>query len=234
VLPKVRGMKRGEAGKHQRTHGRWMRPSERLVFFVLLDRADNSDCTIPAFMTPSLPQLAEAIGYSPSAAAEALSHLEKHGWLERSRSKGGRGRKSKYRLDAGGACDAASPTACLRPPKQSDGSDGLPEKQSDGSDQKQSDESCSNPRSDPVPDEGHRRGRVDRGEPDWSLYRQIIRIVHADPRGGLHRDELAEKCGVPPRGKAIGQALAITYRRGHIDYCGQYVVKVIPKEQWPA
>jgi hypothetical protein len=153
-------MRRSDAGKHLRTHGRWMRPSERIVFLILLERSDNTDCSVPAWITPSLAQLADAAGCTVSTTAEALSHLEKHGWLTRARSKGGRGQKSGYQLTAGQPCGAASPASCLRPPKQSDGSDSLTEKQSDGSEQKQSDGSWSNRRSNAVSDVGHRRGRV--------------------------------------------------------------------------
>jgi hypothetical protein len=79
-------MRRGEAAKHQREHGRWMRKSERLVFFVLLERSDNYTCTVPDFMTPSLAQLAAEAGCWTSTAAEAITHLEKHGWIIRKRS----------------------------------------------------------------------------------------------------------------------------------------------------
>src|SRR5438046_1316600 len=113
-------MRRGEGGKHLRTRGRWMRPSERIVFLILLERSDNTTCSVPSFMTPSLTQLADAARYSNSATAEALTHLERHGWVTGARG-GGRGRKSGYQLADGHECQAGSPATCLRPPKQSDG-----------------------------------------------------------------------------------------------------------------
>ena len=156
-------MRRAEGGKHLRANGRWMRPSERIVFLTLLERSDNGDCSIPAFVTPSIAQLADATGYTASAATEALRHLEKHGWVIRQRSPGGRGHKSAYQLGAGNTCEADSPAACLRPPKQSDGSDGLAQKQSDGSYKKLSDEPTHNRRPNAVSGVGHRRGEVKEG-----------------------------------------------------------------------
>jgi helix-turn-helix protein len=201
-----------------------MRPSEKIVWLILLERSDNANCTVPAFMTPSLAQLSDAVGYSRSTTAEALAHLERHGWIYRERSKGGRGHKTGYRLTAGEPCEAG----CLESLKQSDGPDCLPEKQSDGPDQKQSDLTSPNPRSDPVSDVGHRRGRVKEGtasQPDWTLIQRLVRIVHNDPCGGLHRGELAEKLGMPAHGEALTTALMIAYRKKQIDFCRQYVVK---------
>jgi hypothetical protein len=64
--------------------------------------------------------------------------------------------------------------------------------------------------------------------PDWSLIRQLVRIVHADPCGGLHREALAERLHLPVRGRCLGDALGVAYRNKKIDFCGQYVVKPIP------
>jgi hypothetical protein len=50
------------------------------VFLTLLERSDNGDCKVPNFLTPSLVKLADEIGYSKSATAAALAHLELHGW----------------------------------------------------------------------------------------------------------------------------------------------------------
>ena len=82
-------MRRGEAWKPLRERGGWMRLSERAIFFALLERSDNGDCSIPAHMTPSLVQLAEACCCSVSTVKLALNHLEWHGWITRKRSKGG-------------------------------------------------------------------------------------------------------------------------------------------------
>ena len=219
-------MNRNELGKHRREHGQWMRPSERIVFLILLERSDNADCTIPAFMTLSLAELADSAGYTISAAAEALTHLERHGWLTRTRSKGGKGHKTSYRLAAGGQCAATSPAVCLRPPKQSGGAECLASKQSDGADLKQSDEPSENRRSVPVSDEGiNEGGKVNRDRPDWPLIRQIIRAVHTAPGGGLHRGELADLVHLPAYGKAFKTALFIAYRKREIDFCGRYVVR---------
>jgi hypothetical protein len=64
--------------------------------------------------------------------------------------------------------------------------------------------------------------------PDWALIRQVVRIVHADPCGGIHREHLAERLRLPPRSRVLGDALAIAYRIGKIDFCGPYVVKPVP------
>lgn len=157
-------MRRSEAGKHLRTRGRWMRPSERIVFLILLERSDNADCSVPAFMTPSLAQLADATGYSVSATKEALTHLGRHGWVARTRG-GGRGHKSGYQLAEGHECHAATPAGCLRPPKQADESAPLTRKQADGSAQKQADEHSQNGRSDPVSHEGISEGERVRKDP---------------------------------------------------------------------
>jgi hypothetical protein len=70
--------------------------------------------------------------------------------------------------------------------------------------------------------------------PDWSLIRQLVRIVHNDPCGGLHRDALAEMLHLPAHGQPMRDALGIAYRNKKIGFCRQYVVKPIPKEKWPA
>jgi hypothetical protein len=63
--------------------------------------------------------------------------------------------------------------------------------------------------------------------PDWPLIRQLVRIVHNDPCGGIHRQALAERLHLPPRGRDLVDALGIAYRNKKIDFCGQYVVKPI-------
>jgi hypothetical protein len=64
--------------------------------------------------------------------------------------------------------------------------------------------------------------------PDWPLIRHIVRIVHADPCGGIHRDALAEQLHLPARGRCLSDALGIAYRNQKIGFCGQYVVKPVP------
>ena len=61
--------------------------------------------------------------------------------------------------------------------------------------------------------------------PPWPLIRQIVRIVTAAPGGGLHRADLAGLVHLPPYGKAFKTALMIAYKRGQVDFCGQYAVR---------
>jgi hypothetical protein len=63
--------------------------------------------------------------------------------------------------------------------------------------------------------------------PDWPLIRHIVRIVHTDPCGGIHRDALAEMVQLPARGRCLSDALGIAYRHKKIGFCGQYVVKPV-------
>lgn len=136
--------------------------SERAVFYVLLERSDNADCSIPAHMTPSLAQLAEACCCSKSAVALALNHLEWHGWLIRTRSKGGRGRKSAYRLSEGFACPPdCQKRSTERPVYEREQSTDRTVKQSTDRTvygRKLSNEQAQRRRSDPVSDEGKTEG----------------------------------------------------------------------------
>jgi hypothetical protein len=68
---------------------------------------------------------------------------------------------------------------------------------------------------------------VNRLPPDWPLIREIVRIVHADPCGGLHREDLAEKLQLPPRGRALTDALMVAYANKRIGFCREYVVKPV-------
>ena len=72
-----------------------------------------------------------------------------------------------------------------------------------------------------------RGGTVSSLPPDWPLIRQIVRIVYADPCGGIHREALAGKLHLPARGRSVSDALGIAYRNRKIDFCGQYVVKPV-------
>jgi hypothetical protein len=69
---------------------------------------------------------------------------------------------------------------------------------------------------------------VSRFRPTWPLIRQVVRIVHADPYGGAHRERLAEMLQLPARRRALSDALVIAYRNKKIDFCRQYVVKPAP------
>jgi hypothetical protein len=227
-------VKRNEAGKHLRTHGRWMRPAEKVVFLILLERSDNTDCTVPDFMTPSTKDLADMCGYTAWWTRGAITHLEKHGWIIRGHTRGGRGHKSTYQLAAGKPCDClpkqASPPTRPEPPKQATPLAPFSAERGYSTSPERGYFVSGNGRSGPVSDEGHRRGRGKEGAalpPDWTLVRQLIRIVHADPCGGIHREELAERLRQPADGQLFTTALMIAYRRKQIDYCGQYVVKPI-------
>jgi hypothetical protein len=68
---------------------------------------------------------------------------------------------------------------------------------------------------------------VSKPAPDWALIRQVVRIVHAAPGGGLHRAELAEKVGLQPASPALREALMVAYRNRKIDFCRQYVVNPV-------
>jgi DNA-binding MarR family transcriptional regulator len=160
-------MRRGEAWKPLRARGGWMRLSEKAVFYALLERADNNDCSIPAYMTPSLDQLAEAVGGGTSTVCRALDHLEHHGWLTRNRSKGGRTHKTTYQLLDGFEClpdcdkrRPPSPTAGRQSAtKKLFGSGTVyEEKLSDSGTPKLSHSHSQTRRSAPVSDEGIREG----------------------------------------------------------------------------
>jgi hypothetical protein len=49
--------------------------------------------------------------------------------------------------------------------------------------------------------------------------------VSADPCGGIHRAELAERFCLPAYGECMRSALGIAYRHKKIDFCRQYVVR---------
>ena len=61
--------------------------------------------------------------------------------------------------------------------------------------------------------------------PSWPLVRAIIRVVYATPGDGLHRAELAGRLGLSSYGEAFKTALMIAYKRGELDFCGQYAVR---------
>jgi DNA-binding MarR family transcriptional regulator len=164
-------MRRGEAWKPLRERGGWMRLSERAIFYALLERSDNADCSIPAHMTPGLAQLAEACCCSKSTVATALDHLERHGWIKRKRSKGGRALKTTYQLAEGLAC----PDSCQ---KRSGSRTVYGEKLSDSRTPKLSDSHSENRRSDHVSDVGISEGEGRQGS---ALKRCLICQLPMDP-----------------------------------------------------
>jgi hypothetical protein len=62
--------------------------------------------------------------------------------------------------------------------------------------------------------------------PDWAMIRQVVRIVHADPCGGIHREGLAEMLQLPAGSRALSDVLVIAYRSKKIDFCRQYIQHV--------
>lgn len=80
-------MRRGEAGRLIRDSA--LRPNEKLILLALLDRADNEDCTIPAWRSPSLTAVQKDTSLARSTVAATVAHLEMHGWLSRDGQKAG-------------------------------------------------------------------------------------------------------------------------------------------------
>lgn len=183
-------MRRGEAWKPLREHGKWMRASERLIFYALLERSDNADCSIPAHMTPSLIQLAEACCCSKSTVALALDHLEAHGWLTRTTTGkpatgkpgrgSGRGHKNTYQLDHGWLCFADCEHR-QRPRKRSDSRTFQEDKRSDSRTPKRSDSHPETRRSNPSLDEGIAAGRKREGEEEESRQGTTPETCWPDP-----------------------------------------------------
>lgn len=90
-------MRRSDAGKVLKRN-RYLSISERLVFLLLLEGADNDTCDLPAKMAPnSRVELADWAGLSPRQVQRVFRHLEGHGWVGLERGSG-RGKGTKYRL----------------------------------------------------------------------------------------------------------------------------------------
>jgi hypothetical protein len=101
-------------------------------------------------MTPSLVQLAETCCCWKSTAARALGHLERHGWVVRNRTTGGRGKKTTYQLAHGWVCGC---------PERSDSRTVYDQKRSDSRTPKRSDSHTETRRSDPILDVGISEGK---------------------------------------------------------------------------
>jgi DNA-binding MarR family transcriptional regulator len=204
--------------------------AEALLMMMLLRRAHNDTLAVPDWRTPALPQLAVAARVSESTARRRLAHLEKHGWVKRSPGDG-RGRKSTYALLPEGAtpgkCDCPKGVTQMEPFQAVKGVKTAPERVSNALAEPQASPGIA-PRD--VQGERVNKGRL---PPDWLLIREIVRIVHADPCGGIHREELAERLQLPSRGRALTDALMVAYRRKQIDFCGRYVVKPAPIRSQP-
>jgi hypothetical protein len=195
-------MQRGRVWKPLRERGGWMHLSERAVFLALLERADNEDCSIPPYVTPSLVQLAEMAGCSKSAAALALGHLEWHGWVERKRSKGGRSRKTAYQLregfPCGPECDQRRPLSpragrqSSPPPKRSGDRTVYDGKQSGERTPKQSNSHSQTRRPARVSDEGLREGEGRQG----SVAQPAVRSVAGASSAGDSANGQRKACAV--------------------------------------
>lgn len=75
----------------------YLTAAERLVFFALLEVADNADCRVPVTMTPTVPTLAAWTHLGRTTVKRATHHLASHGWLHCEPGKG-RGNRSTYAL----------------------------------------------------------------------------------------------------------------------------------------
>jgi hypothetical protein len=88
-----------------------MTPSDFRVYVTLLKIADFGTAEIPdRFQPRSLIKLAQMCHISLAGVKRSVSHLQRHGWLERHRNLtsagiGGRGHPTRYRLLAGRDCD---------------------------------------------------------------------------------------------------------------------------------
>lgn len=80
-------MKRSTAGRAIRDSS--LRSNEKLIMLALLDRADNEDCAIPAWRSPSLLAVEKDTSLSHATVLKTLAHLELHGWLQRDGAKRG-------------------------------------------------------------------------------------------------------------------------------------------------
>lgn len=89
-------MRRGEAGRAVKDCA-YLTAAEKVVFLSLLEGADNGNCSVPPFTTPTMKDLADWTSLHRATVYRAVEHLERHGWLSHEAG-GGRGRRSKYCL----------------------------------------------------------------------------------------------------------------------------------------
>lgn len=83
-----------------------MPPREYRIFGALLRQAARwKTAEILDRFQPSLADLARMSKMSRQTLLDGLGHLEKHGWVTRTRSTGGRGHKTAYQLQAGVSCN---------------------------------------------------------------------------------------------------------------------------------
>lgn len=89
-------MRRVEAGKKV-SQCTYLTAADKSVFRTLLERANNDDCKVPPFQTPTIPELTLATSLGRATVFRALDHLERHKWMVRTPGKG-RTHKSSYAL----------------------------------------------------------------------------------------------------------------------------------------
>jgi hypothetical protein len=200
--------------------------SDKSVFRFLLDKADWKSAELPAQFRPTRETIARKTSLSYSQTGYSSRHLQRHGWLAIT-GRTGPGHPLRYTLTAGTQCDCTGRVHVATVP--TDDPRTLPTNAANAAGQV------------PVSTERQREGGSSKGQfeqkstaPDWPLIRRLVRIVHTDPCGGIHREALAEQLHLPARGRVLGDALAIAYRRKQIDFCQQYVVKPVPPNGRPA
>lgn len=111
-------MRRSEAGRRV-SLCTYLSAADKSVFRTLLDRANNDDCKVPPFQTPTIPELILATSLHRATVFRALDHLERHKWMVRKPGKG-RTHKSSYHLvveepDALCQCQKVAPGDPLGP-----------------------------------------------------------------------------------------------------------------------
>ncbi len=128
-------MRRSEAGRLL-DHGSYLTTAEKIIYLILLERSDNSDCTIPQHMTPRASALAGRAGLSLRTVRRALRHLAIHGWATYEPARG-RGHRATIQLaprqpDDVCTCREKGDTSDLLPPlRKADTSDHLPGRKED-------------------------------------------------------------------------------------------------------
>jgi hypothetical protein len=207
-----------------------MSAADKSVFRFLLDRADYRTAELPAKFTPTQRAIGRMTSHSRRQVQYSLDHLARHAWITADGATGP-GRPRRYSFTIGADCDCQGR---VHAPERAQ-----PETQTGATFGYQTGATNGRNAAGQTPDrtERQREGGVKRQvspststrlPPDWPLIRHIVRIVHADPCGGIHREKLAEMLQLPSRGRSLVDALGIAYRNKKIDFCGQYGVKPAP------
>jgi hypothetical protein len=206
-----------------------MSAADKSVFRFLLDRADYRTAELPAKFTPTQRAIGRSTSHSRRQVQYSLDHLSRHGWIT-AEGATGPGRPRRYSFASGADCDCQGRVHAPEraQPEATTGATTAPERaQPTGATQQVRPQ---------IALRGSEREGVERQvslststrlPPDWPLINRLVRIVHNDPCGGLHREALAERLHLPARGRVLGDALGIAYRNKKIDFCGQYVVKPV-------